>query len=154
MQRVADGALHAKPVEYVVPDRIKVGGWGSRPHPPVRASRQRGTRWIARQREGQPVNVAVGKLIGPELVEIGQQRWHIRHGGVQVTVDGTVERHFHGCDPSSDTGYYSICRSIGRQALKWRSIRTSAALITSTSAVATTMPVNTPVVSKFWREYS
>ncbi len=133
-------------VERLAPHQVEIAARAAGRPAPVRPGAQRRVRRVAGQVEAHLVDVTVGELIAPVRLEIGQQRRGRRQRGMQVAIDRAVERNPHGQS--------SISRSTGRQALRRRSTAVRMPLITSTSAVATTIPVNTPTVSKFWRECS
>ena len=74
VQRVADREPRAERIERLAADRVEVAARQARGLPPVRARGERRVRRIAREDEGVSVDVAVGELIAPIVVEIGQQR--------------------------------------------------------------------------------
>ena len=94
VEAIADGDAGLPAVADLRGELRRRGGGPAVLAAPLRA---RGERRVGRIGDGlERVDAALLHGLAPEVVEIGQQRLHVRHGRMHVAVDG-VKRAGHGC---------------------------------------------------------
>ena len=87
VQHIGDGEAGAESIERIAAQDSEVGSRHALFRSPVRPRRLRQILRVACEHERRVVDIALGQMLAPEIVEIRHQRRDVGHGGMQVAID-------------------------------------------------------------------